>query len=398
MAFYIPKIVSFKRFFWRYSWLPFFNPLHFGFGPKKTPLWIPFPLRKAQLEYLAAQIVKTSLVIKRLAALCQNLRQYFPWTHPENRAEVAFGYLGMGHYGRGVRSSHWLLPRIGWAVGESSTIRGNWSLSTTAWRHDLQHTGRFSQDRGVFLESQEVAKQSTIPFGWPTSTTTFLSCTPTTTWHMRRQKRLTKGPWLFSSKRIPFIAPYQLGEMHCSLEKKYEAAINAYQSAMHYTSPQKFAVICRFQNWYWNWSDRNRKIPRSTSLPSRGLDLAKEIHYTEQIMESLQCVSLSIIQDTELQRGLFLKTGITEIEGFAIDGHPRSKHGKCLDQNENGKKRRSIEGVTLLENEKAEQQRNMYLYLAITGLIIAGLIGFFLYKIKKRINFWPNKKPYWKLP
>jgi len=47
--------------------------------------------------------------------------------------------------------------------------------------------------------------------------------------------------------------------------------------------------------------------------------------------------------------------------------------------------------VLTLEAEKTEQQRRLYLYLALAGLLITGLIGYFLYKNKKSNTLLESK-------
>jgi two-component sensor histidine kinase len=48
--------------------------------------------------------------------------------------------------------------------------------------------------------------------------------------------------------------------------------------------------------------------------------------------------------------------------------------------------------VLTLEGEKAEQQKRLYLFLAFGGILIAGLIGFFLYKNRKKNKLLAKQK------
>ncbi|MEZ4857610.1 MAG: histidine kinase dimerization/phosphoacceptor domain -containing protein [Flavobacteriaceae bacterium] len=48
--------------------------------------------------------------------------------------------------------------------------------------------------------------------------------------------------------------------------------------------------------------------------------------------------------------------------------------------------------VLTLETEKAEQQKQLYLFIAFGGILIAGLIGFFLYKNRKKNNLLAKQK------
>lgn len=48
--------------------------------------------------------------------------------------------------------------------------------------------------------------------------------------------------------------------------------------------------------------------------------------------------------------------------------------------------------VLTLESEKAEQQKQLYLFLAFGGILIAGLIGFFLYKNSKKNTLLAKQK------
>ena len=373
----------------------FFLILCISVSAQKDTALDTLPTRKAQLEYLAAQIVKTQFSdpkgLLHLAKTYDSISQLDPT--PENRAEVA-GYLGMGHYvveEYDLAIDYYLESARQWEVLNNSgklVIIYNRLAAAYNIRDD------FPKTEAYFLKAKEVAKQSNDSL-WVANINNNLSILYANNNLYEKAETVNKEAldyFLQKKDSVHSAISYMNLGNALLFGKKYEAAINAYQSAMHYTSPQKIPLLFAVSKTGIGIGlTETGKYREALPYLQEGLDLAKEIHYTEQIMESYNALAEYYSKTQNYKEAYFLKLESQKLKDSLLTATQDQNMANALTKYETEKKDAQLRVMTL-ENEKAEQQRNMYLYLAITGLIIAGLIGFFLYKNQKKNKLLAKQK------
>lgn len=123
----------------------------------------------------------------------------------------------------------------------------------------------------------------------------------------------------------------------------------------------------------------------SLALPrlTEGLKIGKKIKHVEQIIESYNALADYYSETRNFENAYQLSTESQKLKDSVLTATQDQNMANALTKFESEKKDAQLK-VLALETEKAEQQRRLYSYLAIAGLLMASLIGFFLFKNKKK--------------
>lgn len=177
-----------------------------------------------------------------------------------------------------------------------------------------------------------------------------------------------------------------------TFSQDYPEAITTYLRSMEFIQPQQFPLVHAVANTGIGIALREQQ-QYEAALPylKKGLQTAKDIGHTEQIMESYNALSTYYATTGQYEDAYQLSQESQKLKDSLLTSEQDANLARALAQFETEKKEAQLKLVTL-EADKAKEQRKALLYLVLGVLLIAGLIGFFLQKNKRKNRLLAKQK------
>jgi len=174
--------------------------------------------------------------------------------------------------------------------------------------------------------------------------------------------------------------------------EKNQQAIEAYKNGLNHTTASKIPLLFAVSKTGIGIGlTQTKKYEEALPYLEEGLALAKQINYAEQVVESYEALSNYHSETNNYKEAYQLKIISQKLKDSLLTVTQDKNMANALTKFETEKKEAQVQ-VLSLENEKASQQKKLYLFIAIGGIIIATLIGFFLYKNQKKNKLLAKQK------
>ena len=126
-----------------------------------------------------------------------------------------------------------------------------------------------------------------------------------------------------------------------------------------------------------------KKYNQALPYLQKGNTIAKEIGHLEQELETNNALATYYAETRNFEEAYTLSLASQQLKDSVLTATQDKNMADALTKFEAEKKDAQLKLLSL-EREKARQQQRLYLFFALTGLLIAGLIGFFLLKNQKK--------------
>ena len=136
---------------------------------------------------------------------------------------------------------------------------------------------------------------------------------------------------------------------------------------------------------------KQMEYPKALPQLLDGLKIAKQINHLEQMMESYAALSDYYSTTSNYEEAYKLSLESQKIKDSINTSARDSNMTEALTKYEAEKKDAQLE-VLQLQSERSKQQQRLLTILALSGILIAGLVGFFLYKNKKKNTLLASQK------
>lgn len=166
--------------------------------------------------------------------------------------------------------------------------------------------------------------------------------------------------------------------------KNYAQAITQYETSQKYVPITMVPLLHAVSQTgigiaYTELGNYNKALP----YLEKGTNLAKKINHTEQLMESYVAFS-SYYSKTNSYKDAFAYQEKAQVIKDSITTSQQDKNmADALTKYEAEKKDAELK-VLALEKEKEEKQKTIFGYLALAGILVAGVIGFLLFRNRKK--------------
>lgn len=182
-----------------------------------------------------------------------------------------------------------------------------------------------------------------------------------------------------------------LGNAQLPLEK-YDEAIESYSKAIEFvpynTAPIVHSVAEAGIGMALTAQEQyNKALPRL----KKGNKIAKDINYAEQILETNNALADYYAKTKNFEEAFKLSVAAQNLKDSVLTVTQDKNMADALIAFETEKKDAQLK-VLALEKDKAEQGKILLTVLAISGILIAGLVGFFLYRNKKKNTLLAKQK------
>ena len=172
----------------------------------------------------------------------------------------------------------------------------------------------------------------------------------------------------------------------------FPKAISHYSQAMNLATIKQVPLIHAVAHTgigiaYTKQKEYTNAIPQLLD----GLKIAKQINHIEQMMESYTALAEYYSTTNNYKEAYSLALESQKIKDSINASDRDSNMAEALTKYEAEKKDAQLE-VLNLQSEKSKQQQRLLSILALSGILIAGLVGFFLYKNKKKNTLLASQK------
>lgn len=172
----------------------------------------------------------------------------------------------------------------------------------------------------------------------------------------------------------------------------FPSAIQMYAEAMDLVAYEKFPLLYAVsQSGTGIALTKQNNFSKAEGHLQRGLEIAKKINHQEQVKESYAALADFYSETKDYKNAYELSLESQKLKDSILTATQDQNMAEALTKFESEKKDAQLK-VLSLEREQAEQQQRLYLYLALAGLLIAGLVGFFLYRNQKQNRLLAKQK------
>jgi two-component sensor histidine kinase len=136
---------------------------------------------------------------------------------------------------------------------------------------------------------------------------------------------------------------------------------------------------------------KQKRYAEALPLLKSGKDIAKKINHVEQLIESYNALGNYYSETNEFKNAYENALESQKLKDSVMAVTQDLNMAEALTKYEAEKKDAQLK-VLSLETEKAAQQKELYLFLALGGFLVAALIGFFLFKNQKKNKLLAKQK------
>jgi two-component sensor histidine kinase len=175
-------------------------------------------------------------------------------------------------------------------------------------------------------------------------------------------------------------------------QDRYEDAIPSYEQSMNLIPYDKIPIVHSVAEAGIGMALMGQK-KYNLALPylKKGNEIAKNVGQIEQELETNNALATYYAETSNFEEAYTLSFASQKLKDSILTAAQDKNMADALTKFETEKKDAQLR-VLELETEKADRQQKLYLMLAIAGLFVAGLIGFFLYKNRKKNKLLAKQK------
>ncbi len=167
-------------------------------------------------------------------------------------------------------------------------------------------------------------------------------------------------------------------------QDKNDAAIISYKKSMQLIPYKRFPIIHSVAEAGIGIALTNqKKYERALPYLIKGNEIAKKIGHTEQVMETNNALAEHYAETRNFEEAFKLSVASQQLKDSVLTITQDKNMADAMIEFETEKKDAQLK-VLALEKDKAEQGKILLSVLAISGALIAGLVGFFLYRNRKK--------------
>ncbi|MEZ4777843.1 MAG: histidine kinase dimerization/phosphoacceptor domain -containing protein [Flavobacteriaceae bacterium] len=175
-------------------------------------------------------------------------------------------------------------------------------------------------------------------------------------------------------------------------QNQYNEALNSYTQAMRLVPYDKVPLLYAVsETGIGIVNTKKKEYEKALPHLTKGVEIAKNINHVQQLMESYSALSTYYSETNNFKEAYFLSQESQKLKDSVLTAAQDQNMAEALTKFESEKKDAQLK-LMKLEAEKVSQQQKLYLLFAIAGLLIAGLIGFFLFKNKKKNTLLGKQK------
>ena len=172
----------------------------------------------------------------------------------------------------------------------------------------------------------------------------------------------------------------------------YADAIEAYTISKNLIKKPQFPLVHAVSNTGIGISlTEQKKYAEALPYLKDGLKIAKDIRHFEQMMESYKALANYYSQTENFEEAYLLSLESQNLKDSVLTEQQDANLAEALTKFETEKKETELK-LLGVENEKNKQQQRRYLYLAIGGLLMTGLIGVLYMKNRKKEKLLAKQK------
>lgn len=172
----------------------------------------------------------------------------------------------------------------------------------------------------------------------------------------------------------------------------YTMAIANYKRAKQLVKYEQFPLVYAIsETGIGTALTKQKRYDQALPHLTEGLRIGKSIKHVEQIMESYNYLSEYYSETEDFKNAYRLSMESQKLKDSVLTATQDQNMADALTKFETEKKDTQLK-LLALESEKATQERRLLLFLALTGLLVTTLIGFFLYKNRKKNKLLAQQK------
>ncbi|GHC42582.1 tetratricopeptide repeat-containing sensor histidine kinase [Ulvibacter litoralis] len=172
----------------------------------------------------------------------------------------------------------------------------------------------------------------------------------------------------------------------------FSGAVSSYSLSKLYVSEKQIPLLHAVSNTGMGIAyTKQKQFSLALPLLKSGTAIAKKINHVEQLIESYNAFADYYSEKNEFHDAYKTVLESQKLKDSVIAATQDQNMAEALTKYETEKKDAQLK-VLSLETEKAAQEKRLYLMLALAGLLVAALVGFFLYKNKKKNTLLAKQK------
>ncbi len=172
----------------------------------------------------------------------------------------------------------------------------------------------------------------------------------------------------------------------------FQGAISSYSLSKNYVSEKQIPLLHAVTNTGIGIAyTKQKQYAKALPLLKSGKDIAKKINHVEQLIESYNALGDYYFETNEFKNAYENALESQKLKDSVIAVTQNQNMAEALTKYEAEKKDAQLK-VLSLETERTAQQKKLYLFLAFSGLLVAALVGFFLFKNRKKNKLLANQK------
>lgn len=164
----------------------------------------------------------------------------------------------------------------------------------------------------------------------------------------------------------------------------FSGAITSYALSKKYVSENQIPLLHAVSNTGMGVAfTKQKQYNKALLLLNSGKDIAKKINHVEQLIESYNALADYYSEKNEYKNAYQIVLESQKLKDSVMSAMQDQNMAEALMKYETEKKDAQLK-VLSLESEKTAQEKKIYLVFALTGLFVAILVGFFLFKNRKK--------------
>ncbi|MCB0461094.1 MAG: histidine kinase dimerization/phosphoacceptor domain -containing protein [Flavobacteriaceae bacterium] len=175
-------------------------------------------------------------------------------------------------------------------------------------------------------------------------------------------------------------------------EKEFQQAIFNYKQAKNFVKREQIPLLYAVSQTGIGMALAEKgKMSSAKEHLLEGIEISKEINHHEQLLESYNALAEYYAKNKKFKDAYKLSLESQKLKDSVLSAQQDKNMADALARFETEKIDAQLK-LFALEAEKEKQQSRIYLIIASFGVLITVLIGFFLYRSKKRRALLANQK------
>ena len=174
--------------------------------------------------------------------------------------------------------------------------------------------------------------------------------------------------------------------------ENFDEAITNYQFSLRHVKLNQVPIVHAVaQTGIGIGLTKKKQYAKALPYLKKGIEIAKEIKHDEQLMESYNALADYYALTNKHKDAYALSKESQKLKDSILSKEQDQNMAEALTKYESEKKDTELK-LLKVETEKNEKERQLYSTLSVTGLLIASLLGFFVYSNRKKNSVLAKQK------